>query len=641
MRTSIYVLFLCLCLITGFAGSPLLLAQELTPFQRAQLQHYLAIENHLTAEQRQLLSTSVRDSIKFAHELLDPPDGPGDDDGNLLLDLHSPGGISANSSGLNRSSSMFSVPGTSVNRGALLPLGQRGLVKISQPELELQFSRLGGFSDIQSSTARCGENVVTAYRSGIAPTLSELLPFLANPNLFPAQSLLGVAYSTNGGQTFTALPFLHAGPAVDFTQPGVILELGGNASVGCSTSGRFYVVNSPFNPNQITFPNGFEVDVLSFGAGISISEDGGQTWADPVPVVLKNQNHTIDSAFLATDPQHPNRLYVSYLDIDFSFFDPLVLPLDEPQLCPDTFMRIASEVVSSVDGGRTWSHPAVIREDCLPQQPSGAQGFHPASTRLAIGADGKVNAAYLLMVPVFGSDGTTVVDYHLEVHVRQSSNGARSFGHDVKVSDLVQIGAGDHSLRSTLQGFFAPADIPVIAVDPVSHGKSQNLYIAWADGRDNPQPDLAAPFGTYNYGDIVLSRSTDGGMTWSPPGAVSPTPAGFKGAGRDQFLPSIAVNARGTVALCYYDRRNDPANNAFDRYCSISENQARTFHDVRQSSKTWTFGQSWDRLGSWLGDYDTIAPPSIQDNSADFFGSFGISGDDVTGIFGRSIQREQ
>lgn len=640
MKTIFSVLFLC-----GFCSfdSSMLLAQDLQPFQRAQLQHYLDIEKRLTVEQQQLLSTSVRDSIKLAHLLLDPPDfAAGDDDGNLLLELHSSGGVSANSSGLNRSSSMLSASGISVNRGAVLPLEQRGLVKISQPELELQLSRLGGFSDIQSSTARCGENVVTTYRSGIAQTLSSLLPFLADPNLFAANSSLGVAYSNNGGQTFTTLPFLNAGPAIDPNQPGVLLMTGGNGSIGCSNPERFYIVHSPFNPTTFAFDsNGFIETADSFGAGISISEDGGQTWADPAPVVLKNQNHTIDSAFLAIDPQHPSRLYVSYLDIDFSFFDPLVLPLDEPPLCPATFMRIASEVVTSSDGGRTWGPPAVVRQDCLPHQPTGAQGFHVVSTRLAVSPDGKVNAVHLLMVPIFGSDGVTVVDYHLEVHLRQSSSGGRSFGHDVKVSDLVSIGAGDHSLRPVLQGFFAPATIPVIAADPVSHGKSQNLYIAWADGRTNRQPDLAAPFGTYNYGDVVLSRSTDGGATWSVPAAVSPTPTGFKGAGRDQFSPSIAVNGAGTIALCYYDRRNDPQNNGFDRYCSISENQGHMFHDVRQSSKTWTFAQDWDRFGSWLGDYDTVAPPPIQDNNADFFGSFGISGDDVTGIFGRSIQREQ
>ena len=94
----------------------MLLAQDLQPFQRAQLQHYLDIEKRLTVEQQQLLSTSVRDSIKLAHLLLGPPDFAAGDDGNLLLELHSSGAISANSSGLNRSSSMFSAPEASVTR---------------------------------------------------------------------------------------------------------------------------------------------------------------------------------------------------------------------------------------------------------------------------------------------------------------------------------------------------------------------------------------------------------------------------------------------------------------------------------------------------------------------------------------------
>lgn len=172
MKAIFSVLFLCVFCGLDSSGS---LAQDLMPFQRVQLQHYLDIEKRLTVEQQQLLSTSVRDSIKLAHLLLDSPDfAAGDDDGNLLLDLHSSGGISANSSGVNRSSSMFSAAGTSVNRGALLPLEQRGLVKISQPELELQFSRIGDFTDFQSSTAGCGQNVVTAYRSGTAVTHGRL-----------------------------------------------------------------------------------------------------------------------------------------------------------------------------------------------------------------------------------------------------------------------------------------------------------------------------------------------------------------------------------------------------------------------------------------------------------------------------------
>ena len=640
-----FAAFVCLSLCALVCSSPSF-AQQLSPTQKAQLKYYLALESRLTPEQRQLLSRPVLDSITLAHEILDPPDqAGGNDDNNLLLGLLPSSGSSVNNADLSTSSSLldsFSGSLQDSSTGVAI-LKQRGLTKISHPENELQLSRLGGFTDIQSSSARCGQNVVTAYRSGLSNTVSSLLPFLANPQIFPASSALGVAYSTDGGDTFTALPFLNAGPPADPSQPKFVeFSVGGNASAGCSSSQRFYVVNAPYFVDNLTKvgTDGGATEVLFRGAGISISPDGGQSWSDPAPAVLRNFNHLVDSAWLAIDPQDPNRLYVSYLDVDFSFFDPLV-PLDEGPRCPDTFLRIASELVSSADGGRTWSSPSIIREDCLPPQSSGAQGFHVGSTRIVVGADGKVSAAYVLFVPIFGPDGITVVDYKIEVHVRQSVNHGRSFVRDVKVSDLVQIGDGSHSFRPALQGFFAPGTIPVLATDPAKRGKTQNFYIAWADGRDNPQPDSAAPFGTYNYGDIVLSRSTDGGATWSPPRAVSPTPRNFKGAGRDQFLPSIAVDAKGAVAICYYDRRNDPDNNGIDRYCSISQDDGLSFHDVRQSSKTWTFGQTWDRFSSWLGDYDTVTPPSLEGPGEDFFGAFGISGDEVTGIFGRSIQREQ
>jgi hypothetical protein len=640
-----FAAFVCLSLCTVVCPSPSF-AQQLSPAQKAQLKYYLALESRLTPEQRQLLSRPVLDSITLAHEVFDPPDqAGGNDDNNLLLGLLASSGSPVNNADLSTSASVLDSFSGSLQNSAtgVAVLDQRGLTKISHPENELQFSRLGGFSDIQSSSARCGQNIVTAYRSGLASTASALLPFLANPQIFPAASTLGVAYSTDGGDTFTALPFLSAGPPADPSQPEYVqFSVGGNASAGCSSSQRFYVVSSPYSVDSLTKVgnDGGANEVLLLGAGISISSDGGQTWADPTPAVLRNFNHLVDSAWLAIDPQNPDRLYISYLDIDFSFSDPLV-PLDEGPRCPDTFLRIASELVSSSDAGRTWSSPSIIREDCLPPQPSGAQGFHVGSTRIVVGADGKVSAAYVLFVPVTGPDGITVVDYKIEVRVRQSSNHGRSFGRDVKVSNLVQIGEASHSFRPVLQGFFAPGTIPVLAADPAKRGKTQSLYIAWADGRDNPQPDAAAPFGTYNYGDIVLSRSTDGGATWSPPRAVSPTPKDFKGAGRDQFLPSIAVDANGAVAVCYYDRRNDPDNNGMDRYCSISQDGGQAFHDVRQSSKTWTYGENWDRFGSWLGDYDTVTAPSSPGRGEDFFGSFGISGDEVTGIFGRSIQREQ
>jgi hypothetical protein len=520
-----------------------------------------------------------------------------------------------------------------------------GITKISHPEVGLQLSRWGDFSQFSSSSASCGQTIVTGYFSGPAGTLSGGVPFLADPSLFPSVSSIGVAFSKDDGETFAELPFLNAGPPLDpNANSSFNFSLGGNASVGCSSSRRFYVVNSLFTRANLTTTTGLDgnpVQNLEFlnGVGISISSDGGEHWADPAPVIYKNENHLTDSAWLTVDPHDPNRLYVSYLDFDFSG---LFLIVPESPRCPDAF-RIASELATSGDGGRTWSSPTIIREDCLPSDPVlfTPQGFHVGSTRIAVGADGKLSTAYVLFVPVLNADGTSVVDYKLQVNFRQSADQGRSFGPEVKVSDLVQIGDGSHSFRPGMQGFFVVPTIPVLAVDAVKHGGKETLYIAWNDGRDNPLPDLTTAFGTYNFADVLLSKSTDGGSTWSVPLPVSPTPRDFAGSGRDQFLPAIAVDRDGTLAVCYYDRRNDPQNNAVDRYCSISSDRGRTFQDVRQTARSWIPAENWDLFNFWLGDYDTIAPPFLEGGGGGIFGGFQISADGFTGVFGRSINREQ
>ena len=635
---------LCVCLYFSF-GLSRSFAQKLSSAQEAELKFLLKVESRLSPQARQMLSQPVRNAIALAHQLFDPPDlaGGDDDQGELNLGLHRNSGASVRASAFALNPTLSGAPARRAT-DLLTQEVQGGLTQISHPEVGLQLSRLSGFTDMESSSARCGENIVTAYFSETAATFSSLIPVLADPNVITAASQVGVSFSADGGDTFTELPFLNAGPATDVSQPagttGTLFSVLGNPVAACSSSQRFYVADSPFFVSDLTSLGPFIFSEQLFsGVGINTSSDGGQSWADPIPAVLKNQNHFIDSGWLTVDPNNPNRLYVSYIDLDFEADFPLI-PLTAPPRCPAISVRVASELVTSSDGGRTWSLPNIIREDCLPIQNGNPQGFQVASTRLAIGADGKVSAGFVLFHPLVGPDGVTVVDYKIEVHVRQSSNHGASFGPDVKVSDLVQIGDGSHSFRPALQGFFAVPTIPVLAEDSAKHGKKQNLYMAWADGRDNQQPDGAAFFGTYNFGDIVLSRSTDGGLTWSPPRAVSPTPRNFKGLGRDQFIPSIAVDHNGTIAVCYYDRRNDPKNNAFDRYCSISQDEGHTFHDVRQSPKSWMFAENWDRLGFWLGDYDTVVAPSFGDGDG-FFGAFGLSGDDVTGIFGRSIRREE
>jgi hypothetical protein len=84
-----------------------------------------------------------------------------------------------------------------------------------------------------------------------------------------------------------------------------------------------------------------------------------------------------------------------------------------------------------------------------------------------------------------------------------------------------------------------------LAVDNSSGPHHGRIYMTWQAHDDNP------------FGDdlIQVSWSDDGGLTWSAPNKVNQTPSGTF---TDQaFEPGVHVNSNGTVAVAYYDFRND------------------------------------------------------------------------------------
>src|SRR5205085_514325 len=84
-----------------------------------------------------------------------------------------------------------------------------------------------------------------------------------------------------------------------------------------------------------------------------------------------------------------------------------------------------------------------------------------------------------------------------------------------------------------------------IAVDPANG----NLYQVWADAR----------FSNFKHNDIAFSMSTDGGLTWSKPIKINQTPTNIPEADQQAITPSVAVSSDGTVAVTYYDFRNNTA----------------------------------------------------------------------------------
>jgi len=117
------------------------------------------------------------------------------------------------------------------------------------------------------------------------------------------------------------------------------------------------------------------------------------------------------------------------------------------------------------------------------------------------------------------------------------------------------------------------------------------------------------------------------GASFKVLGAVSPTPKDFRGIGRDQFLPAIAVDNDGEVAVCYYDRRNDRSNLRVDRYCSTSANQGKLWKDLQVSNLDWLPIPNLDPLipgqRADISEYDGLTSEFLLHNDG-FFGAFMI-----------------
>ena len=94
----------------------------------------------------------------------------------------------------------------------------------------------------------------------------------------------------------------------------------------------------------------------------------------------------------------------------------------------------------------------------------------------------------------------------------------------------------DSSARTVL-GEVVPFDAPEVAVDPFRPNRVFVTYPGHGEGTDES--------------DIFLSRSTDGGRTWTQVGTVGPTPG-------TQFSPTMDITPDGRLAVAFYDATAAP-----------------------------------------------------------------------------------
>jgi hypothetical protein len=101
----------------------------------------------------------------------------------------------------------------------------------------------------------------------------------------------------------------------------------------------------------------------------------------------------------------------------------------------------------------------------------------------------------------------------------------------------------------TGQSVRAGGGLPDIAVDlnRASPGYG-NVYAVWGDSFGSGEKS-SKPHST-----VVFTKSTDGGLTWSPLSRIDQSPDDVQA-----FTPSVQVASDGTVGVTYYDFRSNTA----------------------------------------------------------------------------------
>ena len=450
-----------------------------------------------------------------------------------------------------------------------------GLASVSNPGQDI-YSVLSGFTQSETDTAWCGSNIVVGFNDS-GSIFESLVAGVGG------LSVNGYSRSANQGGSYVDLKFLNPG-----SDPNNFLA--GDPVLGCADANTFYYA-SLFETGAASSP--------TTAVSLSKSTDGGMTFADPVEAVAKDgTTHFLDKDWMAVDPTDPRRLYVTYTDFDSS------------GVCgsPKEAVRIAIELVRSTDGGSTWSAPVVIDQVCSPVS---VPGLFVQGSQVTVDTRGKVYVAW----EFYAADYVT-----REIRSRKSNSKGATFEPIVKVSDVVC--SGDCSVLQG--GFRASLDIQSMAVDRSPTATKGTLYVAWHDGRFVQFPDLASPTGFYQYADVLLSRSSDGGATWSRPVRVNQNPEPLpSGRGTDQYMPGVAVDNTGRVEACFYDRQFDPDNFFFDRSCALSGNGGESWTEARETASSSPPIHAKDTFINvlYLGDYDGLTS-DFTGASSGFVGAF-------------------
>ena len=375
--------------------------------------------------------------------------------------------------------------------------------------------------------------------------------------------------STNGGASwngetfgdFSRCPlFAHYGNA-DAQEPGKEFDRGSDPWVSWGTGSRLHQI--ALTVSQPEFGLGLNAGIL-----VSHSDNFGATWSHPQ--VLKEDsggNVLDDKESLTADPGSG---YV------YAIWDRLQAPNGHANLHATENAigyRGPTWFASSADNGDHWS---VARKIYDPGEVN-----QTIANQIAVEPDGTLVDVFLQI----NNFSNAHKNRGFNVAVMRSTDHGATWSKPVFVSKLV-----DQTVRTPGDGL--PLRTGDIAPDIAIDGSTGDVYVVWQ----------SAISGTPA---IYLSKSSDGGRTWSAAKQVSDSPSGVSA-----FTPAVDVNSTGAVGVSFYDFRRDTSDTATaltDYWIRTSTDGGATFDpSQRVTPDSFDMKKAPVARGFFVGDYEGL-----------------------------------
>jgi hypothetical protein len=278
------------------------------------------------------------------------------------------------------------------------------------------------------------------------------------------------------------------------------------------------------------------------------STNGGLTWNDGSYMGL-NGTKAQDKEWAIVDPAN-NNIYVTWTQFDdYGSSNP----------ADKSIIRFSK----STDQGLTWSPAIKINQvdgDCIDSDNT-VEGAVPA-----VGPNGEIYTAWA------GPAGL--------VFDRSVDQGLTWLDEDIFVSDFP--GGWDYNIP----GIYRCNGLPVTVCDLSNGPYCGNIYINWTDQRNGTDDT-----------DVWLSKSDDGGNTWSAPIRVNDD-----APGKHQFFTWMTVDpVTGYLWMVWYDRRNYSDNNT-DVYMAYSTDGGASFTNFKVSEQPF-----FPTANVFFGDYNNVS----------------------------------